>query len=110
MDHSEYRAKLSAEYSKRFPSMSIVVAFIFDEARKLLKQAKMKDNNFVLLRRAFTYFPRRTGYLAPLAVITDTTAKVSNFAPSNHLEASARATKMPSGTFPPFYLAANADI
>ena len=47
MDHSEYRAKLSEEYSKRFPSMSIVVVFIFDGARKLLKQAKMKDNNFV---------------------------------------------------------------
>ena len=110
MDPADYRATLSAEYSRRVPDMRIVVAFIFDEARNLLEHAEMKDNNFVLLRRAFTYFPRRPDYLTPLAVITDTTAKVSNFAPSRHLEASARATKMPSGTFPPFYLVANVDI
>lgn len=93
--------------------MDIRVVFIFDEARKLLdsnKPTSTKESNFVLLRRAFTYFPRKIGCLAPLALMTDTTAKISNFAPIPSLEASARATTLPRGMFPPFYLIANVDI
>ena len=112
MDLIDYQAGLSAEFNKRFPILEVIVAFIFDEAGILLdsnKNTHAKESNFVSLRRAFTHFPRRIGYLSPLALMVDTTGKISNFAPSRSV-ASTRATQMPRGIFPTFYLLANVDI
>jgi hypothetical protein len=42
--------------------------------------------------------------------MTDTMAKISNFGPVRERDPSLRATWMPKGSFPPFYLLANVDI
>ena len=80
------------------------IVFIYDEARALLK------SKFILVRRALTHFPRSGGGRTPLTLMTDTTAKISNFSPSQDRDPSLRATQMPQGVFPPFYLLANVDI
>ena len=87
------------------------VLFVFDEARCLLELVQgNKESKFVLLRRALQFFPSSVKSCCPITVMTDTTAKISNLAPSRKLDPSLRVTNMPDGIFPPFYLLANVDI
>ena len=108
-----YTTALDVEFSKRldeFISQENVV-FIFDEARHLVYGKNSKPvSNFLHLRRAFTHFPREVGYLCPIAVMTDTTAKISNLPPVTEADASARVSDLRYSLFPPFYTLTNVDI
>ena len=81
------------------------IVFVYDEARAFLK------SKFILARKALTHFPRSSDVCIPMTLLADTTAKISNFSPSQDRDPSSlRATQMPWDVFPPFYLLANVDI
>ena len=113
---SYYWGVLKTQFSQLLlhgPLLNIMgdkIAFVFDEARVLLRSHIKKDCNFVLLRRAFSHFPREVGYLCPLALMTDTVAKISNLAPVQSRDPSGRVSNMQCKIFPPFYVLANVDI
>jgi hypothetical protein len=111
---AEYRSGLNKIFADNLgASETDSIAFIFDEARALLSADLHKltsDDNFVSLRRAFTYFPCNEEYRTPVAIMTDTTAKISNLAPTKLREPSLRVSRLPNTLFPPFYLLANVDV
>jgi hypothetical protein len=116
-DREQARARYSTELDRvffdRLRATSLQqenIVFIFDEARVLWKSHQGKDFNFIELRRALTHFPRDKETRCPLSLMTDTVATVSNFAPVRKMDQSGRATAMPQGIFPPFFLLANVDI
>ena len=104
-----YKADLDREFSDRLVSFDRLaqenIVFIYDEARALLEKSK-----FIFLRRALTHFPRSKDICTPITLVTDTTAKISNFSPSQDRDSSTRVTKLLQRIFRPFYLFANVDI
>ena len=109
-----YRSGLRNTFKARLGDTEAAsIVFIFDEARALLSADLRKltnQCNFVALRRAFTYLPSNKKFRTPLAIVTDTTAKICNLAPTKALEPSFRVSKLTSAIFPPFYLLANVDV
>ena len=92
MKSMKYSAALDAEFSKRMDETKLQenVVFIFDEARHLMYGKDSKPvSNFLHLRRAFTHFSCDGKYLCPIAVMTDTTAEISNLAPVRDVDSSA---------------------
>jgi hypothetical protein len=106
-----YSAGLHKKFAERLENSSVQrenILFVLDEARMLLGQSR-NESNFVIVRRAMTHFSREHPRY-PLFVMTDTVARVSNFGPVKERDPSLRATMMPKGIFPPFYLLVNVDI
>ena len=89
----------------------ITVVFSWDEASALLHPdlAFISLSRFHFLRRAIQTFPR-SEHCILFTVVTDTSSKISNFAPSMRLEPSGRGRAKGSKLFEPFWSIATLDV
>ena len=90
-------------------SSDLRILIVFDEVRQLLGKnntVKITDSPFAIMRRSSIFMPKNKGFFI---VMLDTTATVSNLAPTAQDELSERAVQGRK-LFAPIYLIANFDI
>jgi hypothetical protein len=77
--------------AEAFPEWEIIT-FVVDEAKILLEKANAYDTTFQLFRRALNDIEKAVNATMPkmFAILSDTSSKVSNFAPPGKLDSSNR--------------------
>ncbi|KAG9292749.1 hypothetical protein G9A89_002673 [Geosiphon pyriformis] len=84
--------------------------FVFDEARILNEKIEQTWSNFEWLRYAMMTLPEQYHNGRVFCVFLDTTSKISNFSPPNHLDPSFRVHQKGRKLFPPFVEVAFVDL
>jgi hypothetical protein len=103
--------QLHGIYSEEYYKSCIV--FGFDEAKTLISKKVDGDTHtiFHVIRRTFVFVPKAEEHLPPIvAVFTDTTSSVSNFAPSKPWDKSARTLTKGMKLFDPYSSLCTLDI